>query len=83
MLYYYYYYYYYYYNYYITKLISLSHAATLLTRGFLPANMLCLSKHSLSSLWSCGCCWGCWQYLSTSWRRGAGTGWSAMLLLNS
>ena len=41
--------------------------------GFcMPVNMLCLLTHSLSSLWSCGFSWGCWQYLSTSWRRGSG-----------
>ena len=57
--------------------------ATLLTRGLFPANRLSWSRYSVSSPNSCGFTFIWQQCLLTSWRRGLGTGWLAMLGSNS
>ena len=59
--------------------------ATLLTRGFLPTNRLSLSRCSLSSLYTSCFSPSCslLNCFCTSQRRVAGTGWSALLVLNS
>ena len=57
--------------------------ATLLTRGFLAANRLSLSRCSLSSLYTCGFILSWLKCFVISRSRAVGTGWSALLQLNS